>query len=56
MQSRHYGGHGITFWYLFDFFIKEIGSTNIALGHLLLERTGKRLKKEEALFNFSDKS
>ena len=39
-------------WYLFDSFMREVDSTDVILGHLLLKATGKKLKKEEALFNF----
>ena len=35
-------------WCLFDFTIKEVNNTDIALGHLLLEATGKKLDEEEA--------
>ena len=38
-------------WYLFDCTIREVGSTNVALRHLLLEAIGKGLGKEEAQFN-----
>ena len=42
-------------WYLFDSTTKKVGSTNIALEYLLLEATGKKLGKKEALFNCFDK-
>ena len=41
-------------WCLFDSTTRKFGSTHIALGHLLLEVTGKRLGKEEVLFNYFD--
>ena len=43
-------------WYLFDSTIKEVGSTDIALGHLQLEITGKKLGKEKAQFDCFDRS
>ena len=43
-------------WYLFDSTIREVGSTNIALGYLPSEVTGKRLDKKEAQFDCFDKS
>ena len=36
--------------------MREVDSTNIALGHLLLEAIDKKLDKKEALFNCFDKS
>ena len=36
--------------------MREVGSTNITLGYLSLEATGKRLGEEEAQFNCFDKS
>ena len=38
-------------WYLFDSTTREVGSTNVALGHLPSEATDKEFGKEEALFN-----
>ena len=43
-------------WCLFDSTTKEVNSTNIALGHLLLKTTSKRLDKEKAHFNCFNKS
>ena len=43
-------------WYLFNSFTREAGSTNIILGHLLLEATGKSLGDEKALLDFFDGS
>ena len=43
-------------WYLFDFSTREVGSTDIVLGHSLLELTNKKFKEKQALFNFSDRS
>ena len=34
-------------WCLFDFTTREVGSTNIALGHLPSEATGKGFGEEE---------
>ena len=44
-----------TLWYLFDVIIKKTGSTNIILGHLLLEIINKRLGKKKAQFNYFNK-
>ena len=35
-------------WCLFDSTIKEVGSTNVALGHSPLEAIGKKLGEERA--------
>ena len=43
-------------WYLFDSTTREVGSTNVDLGHSLLEATGKRLDEEEAQFDCFDRS
>ena len=43
-------------WCLFDFTIKEVGSTDVALRHLPSEATGKKLGEEEAQINCFDKS
>ena len=45
----------ITLWCLFDSITREVNSTNIALRHLLLEKTSKKLDKKEAQFNCFDK-
>ena len=36
--------------------MKNIGNANITLKHLSFKTIGKRLKKEEALFKFFDRS
>ena len=36
--------------------MREVGSTNVALGYSLLEATGKRLSEEEAPFDCFDGS
>ena len=41
-------------WYLFNSIIREVGSTNVTLGHLSLKVTGKRLVKKEAQFDCFD--
>ena len=41
---------------MFDSITREVGSINIALGHLPLEATGKGLGEEEAQFNCFDGS
>ena len=46
----------MAFWCLFDFIIREIGSTIIVLGHSPLEVTSKKLGEEKAQFNCFDKS
>ena len=46
----------MAFWCLFDFITKEIGSTNITLGHSLLEAASKRLDEEETQFDSYDRS
>ena len=38
-------------WYLFDSTTRKVGSTNVALGHLPLGVTDKRLGEKEALFD-----
>ena len=43
-------------WCLFDSIIRKNYSTNVTLGHSLLEAIGKRLGEEEALFNYFDGS
>ena len=43
-------------WCLFDFTTKEVSSTDIALGHLPLEATYKKLDEEEAQLNCFDGS
>ena len=43
-------------WCLFDSTIREVGSTDIALGHLPLKATGKKLGEEEAQFDCFDGS
>ena len=43
-------------WYLFDFTIKKVNNTDIALRYLLLEATGKKLDEEEAQFDYFDGS
>ena len=43
-------------WCLFDSITREVGSTDVALGHLLLEATGKRLGEEEAQLDCFDGS
>ena len=43
-------------WYLFDSTTREVGSTNVALGHLPLGITDERLGEEETLFNCFDGS
>ena len=42
-------------WYLFDSTLREIGSTSIVLGHLLLEAIDKRLDEEKTHFDCFDK-
>ena len=44
------------FWYLFDSFIKKVDYINIALKHLILKVTIKRLSKKEVLLNYWDRS
>ena len=46
----------MAFWYLFDSTSREFDSTNVALGHSLLEVIGKRLDKEEVYFDYFDRS
>ena len=46
----------MAFWCLFDSIIKEVGSTNIALGYSPLEATGKELDEEKAQFDCFDGS
>ena len=41
---------------LFNYIIREIGSTNITLRYLPLEVTNKRFGKKKALFNYFDGS
>ena len=41
-------------WYLFDFTTREVGSTNVALGHSPSEATSKRLGEKKALFDCFD--
>ena len=36
--------------------MREIGSSDVALGHSPLEATGKRFGEEKALFNYVDRS
>ena len=43
-------------WCLFDSTTREVDSTNVALGYLILETTGKRLGEEKVLFDCFDKS
>ena len=43
-------------WYLFDSIMREDGSTNVALRHLLLKVTGKKLGEKKAQFNCFDES
>ena len=43
-------------WCLFDSTIREVGNTNITLGHLPLEAIGKRFGEEEAQFNYFNRS
>lgn len=43
-------------WCLFDSCTKEVYSTDIALGHSILEATSEKLGDEKAVFNFSDGS
>ena len=44
------------FYCLFDSLTKKVNSTDVILGHLLLKITGKKLGKEEAQFNYFDRS
>ena len=37
----------MTFWYLFNSTIREVGNTNIALGHSLSKATDKRFGEKE---------
>ena len=46
----------MTFQCLFNSTIKEGDSTDIALGHSLIEITSKKLGKKEAQFNYFDRS
>ena len=41
-------------WCLFNSTIREVDSTNIALGYSLLEATGKGLDEEKTQFNCFD--
>ena len=41
-------------WYLFNFSIKEVNCTDVALGYSLLEATSKGLSKKKALLNCWD--
>ena len=41
-----------TLLYLFDSFIKKVGSINITLEQLSLKAIGKKLNKKKALFSF----
>ena len=43
-------------WYLFDSTMREVGSTNVALGYSPLEATDEGLGEEEAQFDCFDKS
>ena len=43
-------------WYLFDSTTREVSSINVTLGHLLLKVTSKRFGKEEAYFDYFDRS
>ena len=43
-------------WYLFDSIIREVGNTNIALGHSPLKATGKEFCEEEAQFDYFNES
>ena len=43
-------------WCLFDSTTREVGSTDIILGHSPLEATDKGLGEEEALFDCFNKS
>ena len=43
-------------WYLFDLTIREVGSINITLEHLLLEAIGKIFGKKKTQFNCFDQS
>ena len=43
-------------WCLFNTIIKEVGNTNIALEHLPLEATSKKLGEKEVQFNYFDGS
>ena len=43
-------------WCLFDSTIREVGNTNITLGHSHLEATGKKLDEKKAQFDYFDKS
>ena len=43
-------------WCLFDSITREVGSTNVALGHSPSEATGERLGEEEAQFDCFDGS
>lgn len=42
-------------WCLFNFFIKEICSTNNSLGHLLLKAINKKINMKKALLNYFDR-
>ena len=44
----------MTTWRLFNFITKEVGSINIALGHLLLKTISKKLDKKKAQFDYFD--
>ena len=44
----------MAFWCLFNSTTREVGSTNVALGHLPLEATSKGLGKEKAQFDYFD--
>ena len=39
-------------WCLFDTNTREVGSTNITLGHSVLEVTSKRFGEEKTLLNY----
>ena len=43
-------------WCLFDSITREVSSTNVTLGYLPLEATGKRLGEEKAQFDCLDGS
>ena len=46
----------MAFLYLFNSIIREVGSINITLGHLLFEVTSEKLGEKEAQFNCFDGS
>ena len=45
----------MTHLYLFDFITRVVDSTNVALKHLPLKGTSKKLSEEDAIYNCFDR-